>query len=136
MKKNIPPLIEQKESKAGQTAKETYNIVSDTVVGINARKSDNLLQVKITIITIIIGAIIGVIFDGDAEASEQLPSHLQHLEMRSEDSPIDFSLGVVGLENHTGLVAGAIAGLILGFLGSGFYLMVFRAVKHASGDHE
>jgi len=46
------------------------------------------------------------------------------------------ALGVVGLENHTGLVAGAIAGLILGFLGSGFYLMVFRAVKHASGDHE
>tara|TARA_B100001964_G_scaffold79331_1_gene89643 strand:- start:410 stop:577 length:168 start_codon:yes stop_codon:yes gene_type:complete len=42
-------------------------------------KSDNLLQVKITIITIVIGAIIGVIFDGNAEASEQLPSHLQHI---------------------------------------------------------
>ena len=124
------------ENKKGITSKETYSIVSDTVVGINARKSDNLLQVKITIITIIIGAIIGVIFDGNAEASEQLPSHLQHLEMRSEDSSIDFSLGVVGLENHTGLVAGAFAGLILGFLGSGFYLMVFRAVKHASGDHK
>lgn len=133
MKKNIPPLIEQKESKAGQTAKETYNIVSDTVAGINARKSDNLLQVKITIITIIIGAIIGVIFDGDAEASEQLPSHLQHL---VKEPVLKVALGVVGLENHTGLVAGAFAGLILGFLGSGFYLMVFRAVKHASGDHE
>ena len=133
MKKNIPPLIEQKESKAGQTAKETYNIVSDTVAGINARKSDNLLQVKITIITIIIGAIIGVIFDGDAEASEQLPSHLQHL---VKEPVLKVALGVVGLENHTGLVAGAIAGLILGFLGSGFYLMVFRAVKHASGEHE
>jgi hypothetical protein len=133
MKKNIPPLIEQKESKAGQTAKETYNIVSDTVAGINARKSDNLLQVKITIITIIIGAIIGVIFDGDAEASEQLPSHLQHL---VKEPVLKVALGVVGLENHTGLVAGAFAGLILGFLGSGFYLMVFRAVKHASGEHE
>ena len=133
MKKNIPPLIEQKEPKAGLTAKETYNIASDTVAGINARKSDNLLQVKITIITIIIGAIIGVIFDGNAEASEQLPSHLQHL---VKEPVLKVALGVVGMENHTGLVAGAFAGLILGFLGSGFYLMVFRAVKHASGEHE
>ena len=121
------------ENKKGITSKETYNIVSDTVVGVNARKSDNLLQAKITIITIIIGAIIGVIFDGNAEASEQLPSHLQHL---VKEPVLKVALGVVGLENHTGLVAGAIAGLILGFLGSGFYLMVFRAVKHASGDHE
>ena len=121
------------ENKKGITSKETYNIVSDTVVGINARKSDNLLQVKITIITIIIGAIIGVIFDGNTEASEQLPSHLQHL---VKEPVLKVALGVVGLENHTGLVAGAVAGLILGFLGSGFYLMVFRAVKHASGDHE
>ena len=121
------------ENKKGITSKETYSIVSDTVIGINARKSDNLLQVKITIITIIIGAIIGVIFDGNAEASEQLPSHLQHL---VKEPVLKVALGVVGLENHTGLVAGAVAGLILGFLGSGFYLMVFRAVKHASGDHE
>ena len=121
------------ENKKGKTSKETYNIISDTVVGVNARKSDNLLQVKITIITIIIGAIIGVIFDGDAEASEQLPSHLQHL---VKEPVLKVALGVVGLENHTGLVAGAFAGLILGFLGSGFYLMVFRAVKHASGEHE
>ena len=121
------------ENKKGITSKETYSIVSDTVIGINARKSDNLLQVKITIITIIIGAIIGVIFNGDAEASEQLPSHLQHL---VKEPVLKVALGVVGLENHTGLVAGAFAGLILGFLGSGFYLMVFRAVKHASGDHE
>jgi len=121
------------ENKKGITSKEAYSIVSDTVVGINARKSDNLLQVKITIITIIIGAIIGVIFDGNAEASEQLPSHLQHL---VKEPVLKVALGVVGLENHTGLVAGAVAGLILGFLGSGFYLMVFRAVKHASGDHE
>ena len=119
--------------KKGITSKEAYSIVSDTVVGINARKSDNLLQVKITIITIIIGAIIGVIFDGNAEASEQQPSHLQHL---VKEPVLKVALGVVGLENHTGLVAGAVAGLILGFLGSGFYLMVFRAVKHASGDHE
>ena len=119
--------------KKGITSKEAYSIVSDTVVGINARKSDNLLQVKITIITIIIGAIIGVIFDGNTEASEQLPSHLQHL---VKEPVLKVALGVVGLENHTGLVAGAVAGLILGFLGSGFYLMVYRAVKHASGDHE
>ena len=92
------------ENKKGITSKETYNIVSDTVVGVNARKSDNLLQAKIIIITIIIGAIIGGIFSG--------------------------KILLIGL----GL--GAFAGLILGFLGSGIYLMIFRAVKHASGKHD
>ena len=90
-----------KEDKKEITSKDTYNIVSDTVVGINARKSDNLLQAKIVIITIIVGVIFGGVFFG-----------------------------------KIGLGLGAFAGLIIGFLGSGFYLMVFRAVKHASGDHE
>ncbi len=92
------------ENKKGITSKETYNIVSDTVVGVNARKSDNLLQAKIIIITIIIGGIIGGIFSGKTLL--------------------------------IGLGLGAFAGLILGFLGSGIYLMIFRAVKHASGKHD
>ena len=101
MKKNTPPVIGYTKNKSELTAKDTYNIVSDTVGGINARKSDNLLQAKIVIITIIVCLIMGGIFYG-----------------------------------KTGLVLGALAGLIIGFLGSGFYLMIFRAVKHASGEHD
>ena len=106
------------ENKKGITSKETYNIVSDTVVGVNARKSDNLLQAKIIIITIIIGAIIGGIFSQD---------FLKNV-IELKDSS--------GKTLLTGLGLGAFAGLILGFLGSGIYLMIFRAVKHASGKHD
>ena len=53
-----------KEDKKEITSKDTYNIVSDTVGGINARKSDNLLQAKIVIITIVVGVIFGGVFFG------------------------------------------------------------------------
>jgi len=31
---------------------------------------------------------------------------------------------------------GGLGGLIIGFLVSGIFLMIYRAVKHASGDHD
>ena len=34
------------------------------------------------------------------------------------------------------LLLGGLGGLIVGFLGSGIFLMIYRAVKHASGNHE
>ena len=34
------------------------------------------------------------------------------------------------------LLLGGLGGLIVGFLGSGILLMIYRAVKHASGNHE
>lgn len=58
--------LQAEESKAAsQTlgAKEAYNIVSDTVVGVNFRKSDNRLQAKIIAFVVLIGAVIGFFLD-------------------------------------------------------------------------
>ena len=97
--KNLPPKIEKAEPKDGLSSKETYNFVSDTVVGINVRKKDNLIQGLIILVTIIIGLVIGQMYGGF-------------------------------------LLLGGLAGLIVGFLVSGISLMIYRAIKHASGDHD
>ena len=97
--KSLPPKIEKTEPKDVLSSKETYNVVSDTVVGINVRKKDNLIQGLIILVTIIIGLVIGQMYGGF-------------------------------------LLLGGLAGLIVGFLVSGIFLMIYRAVKHASGDHD
>ena len=97
--KTLPPKIEESQSKDGLTAKETYNVVSDTVVGVNVRAKDNLIQGVIILFTVIIGLVIGQMYGGF-------------------------------------LLLGGLGGLIVGFLGSGIFLMIYRAVKHASDNHE
>jgi Na+/H+-translocating membrane pyrophosphatase len=93
--KELPPQIEKEEPKKGLSSKETYNAVSDTVVGVNVRKKDNIIQGLIILVTVIIGLVIGQMYGG-------------------------FLM---------------LGGLIIGFLVSGIFLMIYRAVKHASGDH-
>ena len=94
--KELPPQIEKEEPKKGLSSKETYNAVSDTVVGVNVRKKDNIIQGLIILVTVIIGLVIGQMYGG-------------------------FLM---------------LGGLIIGFLVSGIFLMIYRAVKHASGDHD
>ena len=62
--KDLPPKIEESQSKDGLTAKETYNVVSDTVVGVNVRAKDNLIQGVIILFTVIIGLVIGQMYGG------------------------------------------------------------------------
>ena len=83
------------------SGKEVYNIISDTVVGFNNRKSDNNLQAGITIVVMLISCVLGGMFWG-AE----------------------------------GFVFGLLGGAFLGIIVSGIYIMVYRFIKHASGDHE
>ena len=97
--KDLPPKIEQSQSKDGLTAKETYNVVSDTVVGVNVRAKDNLIQGLIILFNVIAGLVIGQMYGGF-------------------------------------LLLGGLGGLIVGFLGSGIFLMIYHAVKYASGNHE
>tara|TARA_B100001750_G_scaffold219266_1_gene206036 strand:+ start:343 stop:639 length:297 start_codon:yes stop_codon:yes gene_type:complete len=97
--KELPPQIEKAEPKKGLSSKETYNVVSDTVVGVNVRAKDNLIQGSIILVTVIIGLVIGQMYGGF-------------------------------------LLLGGLGGLIVGFLGSGIFLMIYRAVKHASGNHD
>lgn len=90
--------------------RDTYNIVSDTVVGVNVRKSDNVFQAKFIGITVLLLAAIGA-------ASAALNA--------------DWNLPWWG-----GSLIGAFTGLIIGLFASGIFLMIYRAVKHVKGDHK
>lgn len=46
--------------KSSQTGRQTYNMVSDTVVGVNFRLSDNLVQLIAAVVGAVIGAIVGL----------------------------------------------------------------------------
>ena len=90
--KDVPhPTKTNAQSKDELTAKETYNIVSDTVVGVNVRAKDNLIQGSIILVTVIIGLAIGHMYGGF-------------------------------------LMLGGLGGLIIGFLVSGIFLMIYRPI--------
>ena len=98
---NMPP---------NTSGRDVYNIVSDTVVGLNVRKNDNVFQAKFIGITVLVLATIG-------SASAAL-------------NP-EWNLPWFG-----GALAGVFAGLIIGVVASGIFLMIYRAVKHVKGDHK
>ena len=92
---------------AGRAA---YNIVSDTVVGVNVRGRDNLFQAIVTLAAALLGAAIG----------SGLTRYYQ-----------EWNVPVLG-----GGLAGLLAGLVVGVFGSGIFLMVYRAVRHLQGKHD
>ena len=91
--KTLSSKIEESQSKDGLTAKESYNVVSETVVGVNGRAKDNLIQGVIILFTVIIGLVIGQMYGGF-------------------------------------LLLGGLGGLIVGFLGSGIFLMIYLSLIH------
>lgn len=95
------------------TGREAYNIVSDTVVGMNVRKSDNLFQLKVILVCVLTGVPLGAIAGALLSDSN------------------DRLVGAVG----GGLGLG-FAGVVLGLFGSGIYLMIYRAVRHLKGKHD
>lgn len=92
------------------SGRDVYNVISDTVVGLNVRKSDNVFQAKFIGVTVLLMTTIG----GVAAA------------LNSEWN----------LPWFAGALAGAFAGLIIGVFASGIFLMIYRAVKHVKGDHK
>ena len=83
--------------------RETYNLVSDTVIGANVRFKDNLYQAICIFVALILGAGIGYL---------------------------------VMTDRILGAVLGGFIGLLVGLFGSGIFLMIFRAIKHARGRHQ
>lgn len=109
-----PPVVQSAlEPASNLSGRETYNIVTDTVVGMNVRKSDNVFQLKVIgaclLLLVPLGVISGAVL---SEPSERLPT----------------SIG-------GGAVAGLVA-LIVGLFGSGIYLMIYRAKRHWHGKHD
>src|SRR4051812_4680819 len=87
-----------------------YNFVSDVIVGVNIRKSDNLFQLYFTLISVVVFALVGI------------PLALYYKESH--------------LPWQAGALMGAFAGLVFGTFASGIYLMIYRGVMHMKGRHD
>lgn len=87
-----------------------YNVVSDTVTGVNLRGSDNKFQAKFIFVSVILLAALGALLAW-LNTSWELPW-------------------------FGGAIAGAFAGLVFGVLASGIVLMVYRGARHMKGKHD
>ncbi|GAB5404582.1 MAG: hypothetical protein Aurels2KO_28130 [Aureliella sp.] len=91
-------------------AKESYNIVADTVTGVNVRWSDNKFQAIFVFVSIVIALLFGAI--------------LALLNPRWN------------LPWYGGALVGSFLGLVFGILASGVFLMFYRAARHLKGKHD
>lgn len=67
MSPSEPPVGPGGPTPPRMTARETYNVVSDTVVGVNVRWRDNLIQALIILVFAAIGAGVGWRMAGDED---------------------------------------------------------------------
>jgi hypothetical protein len=90
--------------------KATYNVVTDTVTGVNVRWSDNKFQAIFVTASIVIAASIGAIV---VALNDQWK-----------------------LPWYAGALAGSFAGMLFGIFASGIALMIYRAMRHIKGKHD
>ncbi len=110
-----PPPVPETQSPPPQVTgisegKAVYNAVSDTVIGVNVRKSDNKFQAFFILWSILISSVLGGIL---------VPL------VPGWSAPW-----------YGGVFAGAIIGLLAGFFASGIYLMIYRGARHLQGKHD
>ncbi len=91
-------------------AHAAYNVVSDTVTGVNVRWSDNKFQAVFVIVSIALAAFLGAIL---AWLNTQ------------------WNLPWFG-----GAMIGSFLGLVVGIFASGIFLMIYRAARHLKGKHD
>ena len=96
----------------GLSERESLNVVTDTVVGPNLRVKDNLYQAIAIGISVLLCAGVGAL-------------------IAVRVSPDNGRMAALG-----GAIAGGIVGLIVGTLGSGMFLMIYRFVRHVRGRHD
>lgn len=87
-----------------------YNVVVDTVTGVNARWSDNLFQAIFVFVSVVVVAVLGAVL-AYLNPSWNLPW-------------------------FGGALFGGFLGLLIGILASGIYLMLYRAGRHLKGKHD
>jgi len=87
----------------------TYNVISDTVVGLNVRKSDNKFQAISALVSAVFGSLVGAVLAA-MNAQWNLPW-------------------------FAGALIGAFLGLVVGVFASGIFLMIYRAIRHFKGEH-
>ncbi len=98
------------QTDSNTTGREVYNVVSDTVTGVNVRLTDNVFQALFIFASIVVVALVGVI--------------LTVMNPRW------------GIPREFGGLFGAFAGLVLGTLASGTILMIYRGLRHLKGEHK
>jgi hypothetical protein len=91
-------------------AHAAYNVVTDTVTGVNVRWTDNRFQAMFVFISMVVTALLGAL--------------LAALSSRWN------------LPWYGGALIGSFAGLVIGIFGSGIFLMFYRAARHIKGKHE
>ena len=94
------------------SGREALNVMTDTVIGPNVRFRDNLYQAIAIGIFVLLGAgagaVIGLVAGPDQRA----------------------------FNAAAGAACGGILGLLVGTLGSGLFLAIYRLVRHARGRHD
>jgi hypothetical protein len=91
-------------------AHAAYNIVTDTVTGVNVRWSDNKFQAIFVFVSILLASLTGAVLAA-LNARWNLPW-------------------------YGGALIGSFAGLVIGIFASGTFLMFYRAVMHVNGKHD
>ncbi|MEZ6093217.1 MAG: hypothetical protein R3C03_03115 [Pirellulaceae bacterium] len=99
-----------KPEKNLSSGRATYNVVTDTVTGVNVRWSDNKFQAIFIFLSVLICAAIG--------------------------SVVALIFGSWRLPWYGGAAFGVFAGLIIGVIASGTVLMIYRAKRHIKGKHD
>jgi hypothetical protein len=97
-------------SKEVSNERAAYNIVSDTIVGVNARKGDNTFQAKATFGSVLLFATVGIA-----------------IVLLKPDWNLPW---------FAGALFGAFVGLVFGILASGIILMIYRTMRHIQGKHD
>lgn len=92
------------------TDRAAYNLIADTLTGVNARWSDNRFQLIFVLISVALGAL------AMAVLALLYPSWF--------------------LPWYGGALIGAFLGLVAGIFASGLFLMVYRASRHLRGKHD
>ena len=109
-----PPLTSAEIDQAGR---KTWNIVTDTVTGPNVRAKDNLYQALVVGACLLIGAAVGAVIAMIYLADPQN------------------EFGAAG-KAGIGAGLGGLLGLIVGVIGSGGFLAVYRLIRHLRGHHD
>lgn len=109
-----PPVVladvKQQASESMASTQVAYNVVSDTVTGVNVRWSDNRFQAIFVFVSMVAIAMLGALLTL-LNSQQQLPW-------------------------YAGALMGAFVGMVFGVFGSGIYLMIYRAYRHLKGKHD
>lgn len=107
-KSSLPKPIDGKPTEPS-APRAAYNVVSDTVIGLKVRKSDNRFQAIFIALSVLFMAGLGATLAAWNR---------------------NWNLPWFG-----GALIGSFAGLVGGFFVSGIWLMIYRAIQHIRGHH-